>query len=269
MPHESRYFVRMGEGLGHWLEVCLEGLVQLSGSQDVKGALITAGIFALWWLWSWHRRQRKEGKPGVQPHYVIFFSLLVATLCLGLATVGYGWKIYKDHHPSPDPKTGIVAGPYSKPDVDRLIGVFMSLDDVLTDKAENVFVINGTRWGSLNQPLRMAGTDGFAAQIPEIRGRIDDTMRSLRAIANKNNNYGSEIEPAISDASGAEGQVDRRLNVLGHIIEATKGLDEQRRQDISQYYVQDLDLQIGAYNTWVGTAHANIAAKLAALRKYK
>jgi hypothetical protein len=79
-----------------WLPNLLANMVPtLMGITSMSGAIM-AGLLALALSAGivWHRRQRREGKPGVEASYLIIGGLVGAALLLLLAAGAYTWQQY-------------------------------------------------------------------------------------------------------------------------------------------------------------------------------
>jgi hypothetical protein len=237
---------------------------------------VVSMAYLLWHGMNWLRSYFGMREIKLEPIHVIVFGLLIAA-----AGVGWQWARPSTapspavgtttatpipptaaNLPRPNPATELIAGPYERIDIAKLIPILASIDDLLNKEGIPI-----SRKLSL-----LLGAGGLSeASITELKlidDRVTDLAKAIENIMSENSRYRGEITPAITNVIGAF------QTLHANIAEAQKVLDdlktaEGRYQRTTTIARNHLIVAAGEYDQAVNTSMQNVQTKIRRCRDYK
>ena len=168
----------------------------------------------------------------------------------------------------PNPQTELVGGPYVPSDIERMIPLFIDLNDALS-KAAPVFGSQQEIVQNWQNQFRQMGAATYTQKLRTIADQMIDARSFVYKIVEDHNAYRNEMSAAVSDRLAA---VDIAASAIGFLIDnidALSGVPEAQQFRILNKDVQRVQTTALGYNNWVQESIQHVQTKLRRLRDYK
>ena len=160
-------------------------------------------------------------------------------------------------------------GPYIASDINNMIPIFISLNDILT-RATPLYVEVETAAQSFPSQFLKGGGRPFVEKLQASAKAMVDIRAKVRKIVTR--------WWLLSDRSGFSGPGDNvdkaalfeyEVAILAEDLDAVSGLDPSKQMRILGRDVSRADNAAAAFNAWVQNSISNVGTKIRRLRDYK
>jgi hypothetical protein len=168
----------------------------------------------------------------------------------------------------PDPQVELIGGPYVQSDIERMIPIFIALNDALT-KAASVYVFEQEITANWQSQFQQLGASAFAAKIRSVRDQVIAARDSVYKIVEDHNADRNELDTAVRDGTASVEIAANAMNLFIDNIDALSGVPEAQQIRVLNKDAQRVQNAGVGYNAWVQASIQHAQSKIRRLRDYK
>jgi len=239
--------------------------------------IIAVLILAVHESWPWLRMRNRRSYP-----------ILMSALVLGYAGIFAYAVLTETHVPRtqsnagafaeasvnapkapPNPETELAFGPYVASDIERMIPIFIALNDTLTKDATPQFDAAQQITQNWQVQFHNMGVSPYIEKLKAISSQMIAARAAVYKIVSDNGVYRNETDTAVRDGPN---NVDAFAVLVSYFVDnsdAVSALPETQQFRVLGKDVQRLQAAANGYNDWVQKSIERVRTKIGRLRDYK